>query len=484
MAATPDAARNGSSTLTVHKYNGAPTDATNDGTELATEPALPGLNGVTFTLERVSVGGAPIDLSTNAGWAAAQALYDTLDTSNPTATQLAAAGATLSGAATATTAGGTATQGAEAQFSGLAFGLYYVTETGFPAGTTPAAPFLVSVPLTDADNTSWLYDVHVYPKNSVVTPPVKTVDDAADVKLGDEIVFTITGDIPDLAADVPIDGYKITDDLDPKVDFVSATATLSNGTALVAGTDYTVTPATATVGGPLVEIVFTDAGRVKLKANADAKVVVTVTTTVNAVGEIVNQATLYPNLPSFTWTPGTPGEPPVSPPVVTKFGGITLNKTNAADDTALAGAKFQVLASSTNDVATATVVTVPNAPTDPAFTGSVWTSGTNGQVVIEGLRYSTWANNAAVAPGQPGYVYYWLVEVEAPADFELLPEPISFVVNSQATAQTVTVENVPSNSGFQLPLTGGVGTSVMYLAGALIVVGGLVLAVRSRRAKA
>lgn len=61
-----------------------------------------------------------------------------------------------------------------AQTPDLAFGLYLVVETKAPDKvTTPAKPFLVSVPMTRiADNdttnklTDWIYDVHVYPKNN------------------------------------------------------------------------------------------------------------------------------------------------------------------------------------------------------------------------------------------------------------------------------------------------------------------------------
>ena len=67
-----------------------------------------------------------------------------------------------------TTGGGTITAG------NLDFGLYLVVETSAPDKVTaPAAPFLVSVPMTRiADNdttnklTDWIYDVHVYPKNA------------------------------------------------------------------------------------------------------------------------------------------------------------------------------------------------------------------------------------------------------------------------------------------------------------------------------
>lgn len=59
------------------------------------------------------------------------------------------------------------------KFNNLELGLYLVVETTKPAAVTEAvAPFLVSVPMTkvgadgNADPTQWLYDIHVYPKNS------------------------------------------------------------------------------------------------------------------------------------------------------------------------------------------------------------------------------------------------------------------------------------------------------------------------------
>lgn len=59
------------------------------------------------------------------------------------------------------------------KFEGLDIGLYVVVETKKPAAVTEAVePFLVSVPMTKvgengkADPTQWLYDIHVYPKNS------------------------------------------------------------------------------------------------------------------------------------------------------------------------------------------------------------------------------------------------------------------------------------------------------------------------------
>lgn len=53
------------------------------------------------------------------------------------------------------------------KFDNLTLGLYLVQETEAPAQITgKVGDFLVSVPMTNAAGDDWLYDVHVYPKNS------------------------------------------------------------------------------------------------------------------------------------------------------------------------------------------------------------------------------------------------------------------------------------------------------------------------------
>ncbi|WP_309074175.1 SpaH/EbpB family LPXTG-anchored major pilin [Paenarthrobacter sp.] len=416
------------------------------------------LAGVEFTIQQVNT----IDLSTNAGWDAAHNLSSVFAPSDPSGS-ITGAGYTLAaGQAQTTAADGIAA------FNNLPVGLYLVTETNYPAGVTPSAPFLISVPLTDPENNdNWIYDVHVYPKNSV-TGVEKTVTDAPDVKLGDQIDFTITGDIPN---ETVIDGYKIVDVLDPKLTYVGATATLLNGTTITEGTHYDVVFDAAT---NTVSVVFTEAGRAVLATSNTTRVQVVVNTNVNTIGEIENEALVYPNLPSFTITPGEPGGPVVTPPVVTKWGEMTLEKVNENGD-ALAGASFSVFATEADALAGTNPIVLSGQ--------SVFTVAADGTLTISGLRYSDWADGAAVAPGDPEYRTYYLVETTAPAGYELLAEPISFLINSASTTVGIdlSVKNIPSNGGFELPLTGGVGTGLLYAAGALLVIGAALLFVRSRR---
>lgn len=458
----PDPTRTGS--LTIHKFAtpDSPTGLPHNGTQVDTTGLTP-VPGATFSIKRVT----GIDLTTNQGWADASDLSQVFD---PAGAEASVTGAgyglsAASGSPVTTDAAGLAS------LSNLPLGLYLVQETAWPAGATPSAPFLVSIPLTDpANGDKWLYDVHVYPKNAT-TSVTKTVDDAAAIKLGDEVTWTIDADIPNVAT---IDAYKVVDVLDSKLDYVGTSVTLSDGTTITEGTDYTVTYDAA---AHRLTVEFTAAGRAVLAAHTTAKVEIEVTTTVNTVGEIANTALLYPNQASYGVKPGEPGGPTVTPPVLTKWGSITVLKTDEGG-AALAGAVFSVYASQAD----------AEAGTNPISLGgqTTFTAGADGTLTIAGLRYSDYANGATVAPGDPGYQKYWLVEVKAPSGFELLADPIGFEVTAATTAVGVdlTVENVPANGGFELPFTGGSGRTLIYVLGlALLVVAGAVVIASRRRAE-
>jgi len=433
-------------TLTIHKHE-TPSGA--EGNGLPATVTTPALEGVGFKAERIT----DIDLTTSSGWQAAQAM-----------TVQGAKDAAKDPAVTGTTG-----VGGELSLPDLPLGLYLVSETSTPAGVVASAPFLVTLPLTHPTALNeWLYTVHVYPKNDKVTV-TKTVEDTGAVKLGDEVVWTIVGDLPSLE-NTTLDAYKIVDDLDSKLDYVSAAVSLTQGTGdgtdetLAAG-DYTVTPAAPTANGPEVTVTFTEQGLAKLTRAAarGQQVEVVITTEVNAVGEVANQATLFPNQQSIDANTGTTSEDPV-----TKFGGIRLQKEDAASSAALQGAEFQVFLSEAD----------ARAGNNPVFGDAVFTTNADGQVVIDGLRYSSWEDGVQLDPMRG----YWLLEVKAPAGYELLTAPVEFFVTGQVSETiNLTVENVPHNAGFDLPLTGGAGTTWLTIAGLLVLVAAGALLARSRR---
>ncbi len=452
--------------ITIHKVK-APDTATglpHDGTAVSTAGLTP-VPGVTFTVEQVT----GIDLTTNQGWQDAAALSTSFNPGDARGS-VTAAGYGLQAAAGSPV---TTDAGGIASVQALPLGLYLVSETSWPAGATPSAPFLVSVPLTDpSTQSSWLYDVHVYPKNSV-DGVTKSVADGRATQLGDTVSWRIAADIPNVAV---IDGYQVVDKVDPKLDYRSAQVSLSDGTTLVRGTDYTVVfdPAARQLS-----IVFTGPGRAVLAAHPTAQVVVVVDTVVNAVGEIANSALLYPNAHSVDVRPGEPGGPVESNPVETKWGSITLEKTDE-NGRPLAGAVFSVYRSEADAESGERAVALGGT--------SRFRVDAQGQVTIAGLRYSDFANGGAVSPGDAGYQSYWLAEVQAPNGYGLLPAPVEFTVTASTTVAGVDLKVADFQvlgppdcrcHGF-LPSTGG-PARILAVGGAGLLLVGLLLVVASRR---
>ena len=82
---------------------------------------------------------------------------------------------------------------------------------------------------------------------------------------------------------------------------------------------------------------------------------------------------------------------------------------------------------------------------------------------------------------------YYLVETEPPAGYNKLNEPTKIEITNTATQEhplsaniTVTSE-VENSTGTELPSTGGIGTTIFYIVGGLLVVGAVVLLITKRR---
>ena len=81
---------------------------------------------------------------------------------------------------------------------------------------------------------------------------------------------------------------------------------------------------------------------------------------------------------------------------------------------------------------------------------------------------------------------YQLIEYEAPAGYNKLDAPVSVELKEQKTGDKVTgvvssVKEIANSTGSMLPSTGGIGTTIFYLIGAILVIGAGVVFVTRRR---
>ncbi|QHO90326.1 fimbrial protein [Actinomyces sp. 432] len=502
--ATIDA--NATSTLTIHKLSQTESNGTSAGNGLEDSSATGDpVSGVTFTVTKLN-----FDLTTQAGW---QALAD-----------LNGSAAAAADYKTSTVYTDTTNGSGLATFSDLPVGAYLVSESSTPANVTPAEDFIVTLPMTDpTDQAAWNYDVHVYPKNSIVDSK-KEVSDVTSPSVGDTVTYTIKADVPklDVAGGATIKNYQIVDPLDPRLDYSDTTVSMigEGAVSLAEGTDYSIVSAAGADGKTYVTVTFTEAGRKKIAEARDAGDASTqVQVVINAVvkeissgsSAISNEAYLIPNDSQTSWdperpTPDVPGEP--SDEVNSYFGKVAITKTGTdnAEAAKYAGAQFQVYqctptgasqggvvkradAGIKGDALTATEVVGGTATAETA----TFTTGSDGTVTIDGLQTNDFINNADVASPD----WYCLVETKAPEGYELQNGVITFqVLKANVIANTdadgnvlaytldVTVTDVPSNAGFRLPLTGANGILFVTVAGILLVAGAVLLAVYNKRRSA
>lgn len=260
------------------------------------------------------------------------------------------------------------------------------------------------------------------------------------------------------------DTYTITDALPAQITLDTNSVTISkNGAALAINTDYTLT--TAATGFTLT---LTPAARAALKDN-DVLVV-------------SYQATLQPNTTTMdaytnTATLSYGEDKSISDTADVFSGHITFEKRDNHNNI-LAGAKFVVMNiegkyakldgsghtwafdSWVDDVEQATVITTENTTT---------------AVIVRGLKSGI----------------YTLVETEAPngfvkgADTEIIINKELDATQSNRLIGLFTEKAVVINTqGSELPETGGIGTTIFYIAGALLAVSAVALLIVKRRKQA
>jgi len=337
---------------------------------------------------------------------------------------------------------------------GLDLGVYLVVEgtPGLNNITNKAAPFFVTLPLPN--NNEWLYNVHVYPKNSIasVTKSVSTTG----LKVGDTVNWPVTALIPQLAAGQSYSSFSISDTFDGRLGNLAVASVTIDGVA-----------ATYTTTGSSGQLMMVNPNLAAVNAAQGKSIVVTFSSTVTSLGaDGVIANTAYLNLPGEVRVPS-------DAPFV-RYGTLRIDKfANGSEgidqSKPLNGASFALYATS----AEATAALAGTVGT-PLWTGTISSGGT---ITTSGLYVGDSVN------GETSHTYY-LVETAAPAGYIRTGTVIPVSVQSSGdTAVSITQVGNTQRPPVGLPLTGSTGTAIFVAGGAglLLLAGGIALAAARRR---
>lgn len=445
--------------LTLHKKklsNGATEGPQATGETMQNVPGE-GLAGVSYRLDMIQ------SLNSDKDWQEAAKIWQR--------TQDGASVGSLNGTEAAT---GTTGANGDVTFGNLKKGLYRVVETEAPEGVVPGAPFLVYVPMTNAEGNGWIYDVHAYPKNTEDTVKKEVKDEW--VNAGQDYTYTLTTGVPS----GKLTKFIVRDDLDRQLAQPQASDVKVEAPGIDAG-DYDVV-----IDGQRVEVVFTTEGMKKLRAGTN--VVTTITAKTNGpVQHVPNQGTLIYNN-------GSSENDVEKPTNKTHSYWGNLKVTKVSDQgTNLAGADFELVRCEVS-AGTAgggqTWTEVGNAGAQSAYVGNeqtkTFTTGEDGTVTISGIHVDDFENN----DGSDAQTNFCLRETKAPAGYvaneQLIPFELQRGDVDESGEPSVPIQAAAEVINFKspntLPNTGGMGVTILALAGLTIVGGGIYAARRNSKA--
>ena len=459
--ANPENAPKSDLSLTIHKHKGTESAQQGNGEAQTLDPKVnPSVKGVGYKVEIVKELNSPQDWKDAAG-------ID-VDNAKPVENGYSVDEVT--------------NENGEINLTGLKPGLYKVTETSVPknSGLVIAKPFLVYVPMTNAEKTGWIKNVNAYPKNTEVKVEKKVKDQFANNQ--ENYTYTITSDIPVTKKGETLSKYIVTDELDSqlngaasKVTKVALGAKEEGAKELKAGTDYNVEPVEG--NAQIKKVVFTEAGRKQLTSTSD-KVFTTIET------KTVDNATVYhvPNDAKLTVShfPDDEHDTTVdSNKVHTYWGDLKIVKQDGNDKKKLEGAEFQLVQCQADGKAwKQTKGTDPETVKDKTS----WTTNAEGTVTIEGIHVTDFADNEA----KPNN--YCLKETKAPKGYVKNDQLIHFDLKKEGKVDdkgvpsakienTATIDNYTDKN--HLPNTGGAGFIAIVVAGLAIIGGGFFAARRN-----
>ena len=305
--------------------------------------------------------------------------------------------------------------------------------------------------------------VTIHDKNDM---PFEKTADKTDVEVGQTVNYTVTGKGPDYTGFTSYT-YKVADTMSDGLTFKRDVK------VTVGGTDVT-TACTVTYDANENANSFTVTVPVldnKYTIGAEIKVTYSATVNEKAIAVVSeNKAELtYSNNPTDSESKTT------TPPEIVKVysSKIVIDKYETGKETTkLPNAQFVLYKEVTSETGTSTLYYKWNADKKVE-----WVADMKDATVVK-----TDENGAATFGGLANGDYY-LVETKAPAGYNQLTEPYKVTVagSDTDTAKLSVTAKVANNTGALLPSTGGMGTTVFYVLGFVLVMGAVVLLVTKKR---
>ena len=344
-------------------------------------------------------------------------------------------------------------QGNVASVSGLPLGYYFVaSSSGALCNLTTTNP-----------------EVTIHDKNDM---PFEKKADQTDVEVGQTVNYTITGKVPAYTGFTSYT-YKVADTMSEGLTFNQNSIKVTVGgvdktTDCTIGKNVGENANSFTVTIPVLSQKYT--------IGAEIKVTYSAVVNKNAIAVVSeNEAKLI-----YSNDPTTDETKIITPPVVKVYSSkIVIDKVEkVAEGTPakrLKGAEFVLYKEVT--------------PTGGGSATKYYWKWNDTDEKVE------WVENRAEATVAKTDMYgytlffgladgtYYLVETKAPAGYNRLEEPVTVTVaGSDADPTSLTVnEKVENSAGTLLPSTGGMGTTVFYVLGAVLVVGAGVLLITKKR---
>ena len=293
-----------------------------------------------------------------------------------------------------------------------------------------------------------------------------------DADIGQTVNFKST-----ITAQAGAENYVFHDKMSAGLTFGSVTGVTLNGKTVDAA-NYTVkTSGFAENHDCTFEVIFIQAFCDTLKASD--QIVISYTAVVNEKAVIGSDGN--PNESKVEY--GESGKTTTTPPSTTttytwkvdvlKYAEVTPEGSSATEEKPLSGAVF-ILSKNNKGEAPIALISEDNnvyrvAKADETNTVTEITTDSTGKFTIKGLDSDT----------------YYLIEKTAPAGYNTLKEAVEIVIanNGKVTYNGTVVDTVKvlNQTGTELPSTGGMGTTIFYVLGGVLMAGAFVMLVVRKR---